>query len=73
MKLPRALLLSLIAVVASAHAAPPEKPNLTIAVGGRATLYYLPLTLAERLGYFRDEGSKWRCSIFRAVQRRCRH
>lgn len=56
MKLLRALLLFLIAVVASAHAAPPEKPNLTIAVGGRATLYYLPLTLAERLGYFRDEG-----------------
>ena len=33
-----------------------EKPNLTIAVGGKATLYYLPLTLAERLGYFKGEG-----------------
>lgn len=33
-----------------------EKPELRIAVGGKATLYYLPLTLAERLGYFRDEG-----------------
>ncbi len=33
-----------------------EKPNVTIAVGGKAALYYLPLTLAERLGYFRDEG-----------------
>jgi NitT/TauT family transport system substrate-binding protein len=33
-----------------------EKPNITIAVGGKATLFYLPLTLAERLGYFKDEG-----------------
>jgi NitT/TauT family transport system substrate-binding protein len=33
-----------------------EKPNVTIAVGGKATLFYLPLTLAERLGYFKDEG-----------------
>ncbi|MBI1397292.1 MAG: transporter substrate-binding domain-containing protein [Betaproteobacteria bacterium] len=34
----------------------PEKPDVVLAVGGKATLYYLPLTLAERLGYFRDEG-----------------
>ncbi len=33
-----------------------EKPDITIAVGGKATLYYLPLTIAERLGYFKDEG-----------------
>ncbi len=30
--------------------------RVTIAVGGKAALFYLPLTLAERLGYFRDEG-----------------
>ncbi len=36
--------------------AAPEKPNVTIAVGGKASIYYLPLTLAERLGYFKDEG-----------------
>lgn len=36
--------------------AQPEKPRVTIAVGGKAALYYLPLTLAERLGYFKDEG-----------------
>lgn len=41
--------------VPRAHAAP-EKPRLTLAVGGRATLYYLPLTLADRLGHFRAEG-----------------
>ena len=33
-----------------------EHPNVTIAVGGKATLYYLPLSLAEHLGYFKDEG-----------------
>jgi len=36
--------------------AAPEQRKVVIAVGGRAALYYLPLTLAERLGYFRDEG-----------------
>ena len=33
-----------------------EKPKLTIAVGGKNLLYYLPLTVAEALGYFKDEG-----------------
>ena len=36
--------------------APLEKPKVVIAVGGRAALYYLPLTIAERLGYFNEEG-----------------
>lgn len=30
--------------------------RVVLAVGGKPTLYYLPLTLAERLGHFRDEG-----------------
>ncbi len=34
----------------------PEKPRIRLAVGGRASLYYLPLMLAEQLGYFRAEG-----------------
>ena len=33
-----------------------EKPRLTIAVGGKNLLYYLPLTVAEQLGYFKAEG-----------------
>ena len=33
-----------------------EKPKLTIAVGGKNLLYYLPLTIAESRGYFKDEG-----------------
>lgn len=34
----------------------PEKPSLRIAVGGRSALFYLPLTVTERLGYFSDAG-----------------
>ncbi|MBS0449018.1 MAG: ABC transporter substrate-binding protein [Proteobacteria bacterium] len=33
-----------------------EKPKLTIAVGGKNLLYYLPLTIAETQGYFKSEG-----------------
>ncbi|MDP9045740.1 MAG: ABC transporter substrate-binding protein [Pseudomonadota bacterium] len=33
-----------------------EKPRLTIAVGGKNLLYYLPLSIAEGLGYFKTEG-----------------
>ncbi len=33
-----------------------EKPRLTIAVGGKNLLYYLPLTIAESQGYFKAEG-----------------
>jgi NitT/TauT family transport system substrate-binding protein len=52
------------AICAAALAAAPlclraqgvEKPALTIAVGGKNLLYYLPLTVAESLGYFKSEG-----------------
>lgn len=33
-----------------------EKPKLTLAVGGKNLLYYLPLTIAETQGYFKHEG-----------------
>ena len=33
-----------------------EKPKVTVAVGGKNLLYYLPLTIAESLGYFKSEG-----------------
>jgi len=33
-----------------------EKKDVHIAVGGKASLYYLPLTIAEQLGYFKNEG-----------------
>lgn len=34
----------------------PEKSKLVIAVGGKNLFYYVPLTIAEQLGYFKDEG-----------------
>jgi len=33
-----------------------EKTKVQIAVGGKALVYYLPLTIAEVRGYFKDEG-----------------
>ncbi|WP_279482337.1 ABC transporter substrate-binding protein [Aureimonas sp. SK2] len=33
-----------------------EKPSLTLGVGGKPLLYYLPLTIAERQGFFEEEG-----------------
>lgn len=34
----------------------PERTRLTVAVGGKAGFYYLPLTIADELGFFRSEG-----------------
>ena len=39
-----------------AHAQALEKSKVTVAVGGKNLLYYLPLTIAEQLGYFKAEG-----------------
>jgi len=36
--------------------AKPEKTDVQIAVGGQSFMIYLPLTLTERLGYFKDAG-----------------
>ncbi len=33
-----------------------EKKQVTLAVGGKTALYYLPLTVCERLGYFKEQG-----------------
>jgi sulfonate transport system substrate-binding protein len=33
-----------------------EKKQLTLGVGGKTALYYLPLTICERLGYFKEQG-----------------
>ena len=41
-----------------------ERPDVHIAVGGKTALYYLPLTITERLGYFKDEGLNVRISDF---------
>ena len=43
-------------VASGALAQAPEKKKITIAVGGKNLFYYLPLSVAERKGYFKEEG-----------------
>jgi len=55
-----------LALLAAATAAQAqlEKRDVHIAVGGQSSFYYLPLTIAERQGYFRDEGLNIKISDF---------
>jgi NitT/TauT family transport system substrate-binding protein len=46
------------------HAADLEKPNVSLAVGGKTLVAYLPLTIAERRGYFTKEGLNVEISDF---------
>jgi NitT/TauT family transport system substrate-binding protein len=41
-----------------------EKKKVSIAVGGKNLFYYLPLTIAEQLGYFKAEGLEVEISDF---------
>jgi NitT/TauT family transport system substrate-binding protein len=41
-----------------------EKKKVAIAVGGKNLFYYLPLTIAEQLGYFKAEGLEVEISDF---------
>ncbi len=45
-----------LTVALGAAAQAPEKKKITIAVGGKNLFYYLPLAVAERNGYFKEEG-----------------
>jgi NitT/TauT family transport system substrate-binding protein len=51
-----AALAACLMLSAPAWSQAPEKKKITIAVGGKNLFYYLPLTVAERKGYFKDEG-----------------
>src|SRR5579885_2566121 len=53
-----------LAALATQAQAQVEKKDVQIAVGGKTALYYLPLTITERLGYFKDEGLNVRISDF---------
>ena len=46
----------LIVLFAAACSRPQEQTSVRMAVGGQTQFIYLPLTLADRLGYFKDEG-----------------
>ena len=49
-------LLLCLAAPARGQESRPETPNVRLAVGGKPALFYLPLTVTERLGYFKNEG-----------------
>ncbi len=55
-KLAAAALAALVFTGASAFAQALEKKEVKLGVGGKALLYYLPLTIAERKGYFKEQG-----------------
>ena len=61
-------LLALIAALslwsAPLPAADLEKPNINLSVGGKTLVAYLPLTIAERRGYFTKEGLNVEISDF---------
>ena len=55
--------LAALALAPAAHAQL-EKRDVHIAVGGQNSFYYLPITIAERQGYFKDEGLNVKISDF---------
>jgi NitT/TauT family transport system substrate-binding protein len=55
--LPGAIAAVVIALLTPAGAQDkPEMPKLRLAVGGKSAIFYLPLSVTEHLGYFRDAG-----------------
>lgn len=56
MSLALAALWVVVAAPAVAQERTPGPAKVRLAVGGKAALFYLPLTVTERLGYFRKEG-----------------
>ena len=53
-----------LALTTGAQAQKPEVTKVRLAVGGKSSLYYLPLTITERLGYFKDAGLEVEISDF---------
>src|SRR5258706_5941532 len=64
-KLAIAALALALALVGAAQAQAPEKKQITLGVGGKTALYYLPLTIAERLGHFKEQGLEVSINDFR--------
>src|SRR6266850_6439322 len=54
----------MLALPAGAQAQKPETTKVHLAVGGKTSLYYLPLTVTERLGYFKEAGLEVEISDF---------
>ncbi len=47
---------AVVIATTGAHAQTIEKKHIALGVGGKALLYYLPLTIAERKGFFTEQG-----------------
>src|SRR5688572_17913445 len=60
----RSLVFLAALALAPASQAQLEKRDVHIAVGGQNSFYYLPITIAERQGYFKDEGLNVKLSDF---------
>jgi NitT/TauT family transport system substrate-binding protein len=56
LKLVAAAAALLAAAITGAAAQAPEKKDVKLGVGGKALLYYLPLTIAEKKGFFKEQG-----------------
>ena len=65
MRLFLASLAAVLAVTSAAQAQTLEKKQITLGVGGKTALYYLPLTIAERLGHFKEQGLEVTINDFR--------
>ncbi len=48
--------LTLVLAAGAAQAQAPEKKDIKLGVGGAPALYYLPLAVTEKLGYFKEQG-----------------
>jgi len=55
-KIAAAAATSLAMTAGAGLAADPEKTDVTLGVGGKSALYYLPLTVTEKKGFFEEEG-----------------
>ena len=67
MRAPIALAATLLLLNGACVARAQEKPetvNVRLAVGGKPALFYLPLTVTERLGLFREQGVQVEISDF---------
>jgi NitT/TauT family transport system substrate-binding protein len=60
-----ALAAAALMVASGAEAQTPERKDIKLGVGGAPALYYLPLALADKLGYFKEHGLEVEINDFR--------
>ena len=58
------LLSAVCSVLAASPSVAQQSQDVSLGIGGRTLFSYLPLTLTDRLGYFRDEGLAVRINDF---------